>query len=86
MEVSPDFILQNAKKSFGSATLEGGIVNAEFPCLKSIKAWMENGKLSVETVADKCADPMESIRRFNQFIEDVTGYTTKERKKLMSKV
>ncbi len=86
VKLDMDTILEKTLKIFGNGKIEGDSVVATFPGLKSISSWMEKGKLCVETVAEKCDDPMEAIRKFNAFLEEVTGYSTSERKKLMSKV
>jgi hypothetical protein len=86
VKLNPDTILEKAIKTFGNGKIEGDTVVATFPGLKSISSRMEKGKLCIETVTEKCDDPMEAIRKFNAFLEDVTGYSVSERKKLMSKV
>lgn len=86
VKLNPDTILEKAIKTFGNGKIEGDTVVANFPGLKSISSRIEKGKLCVETVTEKCDDPMEAIRKFNAFLEDVTGYSVSERKKLMSKV
>ena len=43
-------------------------------------------EISVETKTSPSKDQEAVVKLYNQFLEDVTGYSAKERKKLMSKV
>ena len=74
--------------SFGDCTEEEGTFRASFGALKSISVWTDGKDLIVDTemdasVADDVA--LETIRRFNTFLQDTTGYTSKERKKRAEK-
>ena len=75
------------KDLFGDVDERDNHLIASFGALEKIEVWMENGKLAVETASKKVESSLaqETLRRWNDFLFRVTGYTAKERKKKMTK-
>lgn len=85
--ISRDQILRLTKEIVGNAEIEGEHVIASYPGLKRIELYTDGKKLYAETENDPSAsDPMQAVKTFNVLIEKITGYTSKERKKVMSKI
>lgn len=66
---------------------DGNVYFAKFGAIEA-KLWLENKKLYVETetrkdVSDEVA--AQTIKIYNMFLEDLTGYTAKQRQKMMKK-
>jgi len=77
-----------AKSSFGTATIEGDSVTASFGAIARISARAAGRDLEVDvTMNPKVPEDVASdtIRRYNQFLEAVTGYSAKERAKRLRK-
>jgi hypothetical protein len=74
---------------FGNAKKNGEKLSSSFGALENITAWVDGKKtLCVETkmntkVDDKTAT--ETIRAYNLFLEQATGFNSKERKKRANK-
>ncbi len=67
---------------------EGEEMVAHYGAMKRIAAKYDGKKLWVETDTDASASDelaLETIRVYNKFLEEATGYTAKERKKLANK-
>ncbi|MEM0139365.1 MAG: DUF5611 family protein [Ferroplasma sp.] len=59
---------------------------SSIPGIKRLELWTDGKKLFIETVTDtEYKNPMETVKRFNEIITKLTGYSSKERKKLISK-
>lgn len=80
----PEMLEELARSSFGEASRDGDRVRARYGALEALTAGGEGKQLTVEvTMNPKVADDVarETIRRYNQFLEAVTGYNAKERAK-----
>lgn len=67
-------------------TEENGVLSLSYGALKELKVWIDNGKLFVKSEANiEATDEviLDTNRRFRRFLDDATGYSTKERKKMM---
>ncbi len=67
---------------------EKGKLTLCYGALKRLSVWIENKKLCVETESFTDADDeviLDTNRRYRKFLEDATGYTTKERLKKLKK-
>lgn len=83
----PDTLAKHAKEVAGNAEVKGNHVVCSIPGIKVIEIFPEGKNLVVETENDSAnSNPMETIRMFNDLIEAVTGFSSKERKKRLSKV
>jgi hypothetical protein len=84
-----DFIAAVMKEEFGSANEQNGRLVCSFGALKRLECWLENKKLCVTTESNRDVDDRtasDTIARYNRFLERVTGYTSKERRKMAMKV
>ncbi len=76
-------------KHFGNCKKEGDVYISKFGAIEELKAWIKNRKLYIETktnpnVSDEVA--VKTIKTYNKFLEELTGYTAKERKKMLMKI
>lgn len=64
-------------------TRDGKILETAFGAMSSIKVWIENKMLCVDTVSDKTVTNdnivMQTNKAFRDFLLKATGYTAKER-------
>ena len=86
--IKPEKLKQEMREMFGDAQERDGKLVASYGALKELWAWPDGKKLAVETkmdptVGDEVA--RETIKKFNTFLETVTGYTSKERGKRAQK-
>lgn len=87
VDVSPEVILQKLKEFTDNASIEDGKVVCSIPGLKRIEFSKEGKNLMVETESDpNNSNPMETVKQFNNILEAVTGFNSKERKKRFSKL
>ena len=76
------------KAHFGGAQVEGDAVVSSFGAISRLAARPAGRELSVDlTMNPKVPEDVarETIRRYNQFLEAATGYSSKERAKRMRK-
>jgi len=77
-----------AKTHFGTSSTEGDCVVASYGAISRISARTSGRELSVEvTMNPKVPEDVarETIRRYNLFLESVTGYSSKERARRLRK-
>lgn len=87
-KASEDRLEELIKKYFDDYRKEGNVYIVRFGAMESMKIWIEKNKLYVETKTNpKVSDDVaiETIRRYNKFLEELTGYTAKERAKMLKK-
>lgn len=85
-EVNEQVLESKMKEIFGKVARDGKLFSSSY--LDSLEVTAEvTGKkeVSVETKSSVGKDQETIIKLYNKFLEDVTGYSSKERKKLMSK-
>lgn len=76
-----------AKDIFGQARVANGHVITKTPGLAKIDLSSDGKKLFVTTETEKDSkDAENAVKLYNRLIDTLTGYTSKERKKLFSKV
>jgi len=82
-----DDIAKIMEDIFGNVKKENGRLFSSFGALERIEVWIENGKMAAETESKKVESSLaqETLRKWNDFLFKVTGYTAKERKKKMTK-
>jgi len=76
------------KKHFGSFEVDGEFYLVKnFGALEVLKLKLEDKKLYAETRTRMTDDETAkmTLRAYNRFLEEFTGYTAKERQKLMMK-
>ncbi len=84
---SADEIEAIMQEMFDNVRREGEHILAEYKGLKKIEVWLEGKKLAAETESRDVPneDAMDTLKKWNDFLFRVTGYTSKERKKKLSK-
>jgi hypothetical protein len=85
-EVNEQVLESKMKEIFGKVAKDGKLFSSSY--LDSLEVTAEvTGKkeISIETKSSVGKDQETVIKLYNKFLEDVTGYSSKERKKLMSK-
>ncbi|SMD30494.1 DUF5611 family protein [Picrophilus oshimae] len=86
IKISKEFIYETVKNVTGNAEILNDHIKSSYPGMKSMDLWTDGKKLYAETETDRdYNNPMETIKTYNELIEKLTGYTAKERKKLLSK-
>ena len=82
--LSPQALQAILTEVFGSARVEPGGLHATFGALKDLTVAVQGKGLEVRTLMDPSVPPevqAETVRRYNRFLEQATGYTAKERAK-----
>lgn len=75
------------EKHFGGFEKEDEAYVATFGAARA-KMWIEDKMLKVDTETDTNASndvAAETVKIYNKFLEDLTGYTAKQRQKMMKK-
>ncbi len=86
IKISKSYITEILKSKNMEFEEKGEHIISSYPGLKKIELWTDGTKLYAETETDmEYENPSETIKFFNDLLAKVTGYTTKERKKLISK-
>jgi hypothetical protein len=70
------------RKHFGAAEPDGAAVLSQFGALERLKVWAEGRELGIEVKMNpkvENATAHETIRRYNDFLREATGYSAKER-------
>lgn len=81
-------LAEMVRSHFGAPQVEGDAVRATYGAISEISARANGRELGVEvTMNPKVSDEVaaDTIRRYNQFLEAVTGYSSKERAKRLRK-
>lgn len=81
-------LLPLATECFGTARADGPEIVASFGALVELRAHPEAGQLAIQVRMDpKVAEPIarETIQRYNRFLEQATGYSSKERARRLKK-
>jgi hypothetical protein len=70
------------REVFGGATVDGEKVHASFGALASLVVWPLGKELAVDVTMDPKVEAevaAETVRRYNRFLQEATGYSAKER-------
>ncbi|MCI4361098.1 MAG: DUF5611 family protein [Thermoplasmata archaeon] len=81
-------LLETCQTTFGTAEVQDGDVVATFGALKRLATRADGKELWVDVTMDPKVAPevaAETVRRYNQFLEAATGYSSKERAKRLRK-
>lgn len=81
-------LLTIARSHFESAELVGDAVTVTFGAISHLSARASGRELLIDVTTDPKVSvevARETIRRYNQFLEAVTGYSAKERAKRLRK-
>ena len=77
------------EKHFENVKEDGEYITGSYGAMKLIKARFDGNVLWVETETDPSASDdiaLDTVKVYNRFLEEATGYTAKERKKLLNKL
>lgn len=84
-----DGLLKMMEEAFGSAKMEGDACVSSYGAMSRIEVKVKSKtSLDISTATDKGASPdvaAETIKRWNDFLERVTGFTSKERRNRLQK-
>ncbi len=84
--ITPQILKDSAKKIMGNYEESGEFIIIRYPPIDEIKIRIKGNKeIEVETKNGTDGDINLAIKKYNEFIEEVTGYSAKERKKLLMK-
>ncbi len=75
------------EKHFDGFEVDGEVYVAKFGAATA-KIWIDDKILKVETETDTNAPndvAAQTVKVYNKFLEDLTGYTAKQRQKMMKK-
>jgi len=75
-------------KHFGSYEKEGDVYIVRYKAIEELRLWLDGKVLKAESKTNPNVDAvtaMETIKTYNRFLDELTGYTAKERKKHMMK-
>ncbi|MEM3852590.1 MAG: DUF5611 family protein, partial [Methanomassiliicoccales archaeon] len=87
--VNEDLLFSILKEEFNEARKEGEKAVTSYGALERLECWLEGKTLIVDTRSRKDVDDalaLDTISKYNRFLERVTGYTSKERRKAAMKV
>ncbi len=76
------------KKYFGEFEKDGNVYVVRYGAMEELRLWIENKKLYAETKTNPNVPEdvaVQTIKTYNRFLEELTGYTAKERAKMMKK-
>ncbi len=86
IKLDVDLINETAKDIFGNAKVTNDHVVSKTPGLEKIDIFTDGKKLFVTTESSSDAkDYAAAVKLYNTFLEKITGYSSKERKKKISK-
>jgi len=75
-------------KHFGGFEKDGDVYVVRFGAIEELRLWIKNKRLYAESktnpnVPENVA--IQTIKTYNKFLEELTGYTAKERQKQLKK-
>ncbi len=85
---SPERLEESLRSFFGSFERRGEVYVTSYGAMKEMRAWFDGKLLCVETETDPDVSTdvaADTVRKFNKFLEHLTGYTAKERRKQLQK-
>lgn len=84
-----DGLRKMMERAFGSARMEGDVCVSSYGALTRIEVRvLSKTSLDIRTITDKDAAPdvaADTIRKWNEFLEEATGFTSKERRNRLQK-
>ena len=86
--LSPEALLPLLRTHFESGEAEGELIVSQFGAISRIAVHNEGRELVVDvTMNPKVPEEVahETIQRYNRFLQDATGYSSKERAKRLRK-
>lgn len=86
--LTPDRLEEVARQEFGDARRDGARLHTSFGAIADLRAWVEGKSLAIEMTMNPQVESTlqaETIRRYNRFLEELTGFSSKERAKRLKK-
>jgi hypothetical protein len=87
-KASPERLEEQIKKHFGEFEKEGDTYIVRYGAIRELRLWIKEKKLYAESKTDPKVDPdvaSSTLKTYNRFLEELTGYTAKERQKMLKK-
>ncbi len=87
-KASEDRLEELIVKYFGDFKKDGKVYVVRFGAMEELRLWIENKRLYAETKTNPNVPndlAVKTIKAYNKFLEELTGYTAKERAKMMKK-
>lgn len=87
-KLTPKDLHAAAQAAFGTAQVEDALVVAKFGAIVRLTAVADGKELRIEVSMDPKVSPevaADTVRRYNQFLEASTGFSSKERAKRLRK-
>jgi hypothetical protein len=88
-KITKEFLENALTEFFGRFSENKGVYNSSYGALKEIHVKISKDRvIEVETKSGSINDVKvdDTIKKYNQFIEKVTGYTAAQRKKMLTKL
>ncbi len=76
------------RKHFGDFEKDGNVYIVRYRAIEELRLWIDGKILKAESRTNPDVDDvtaLETLRTYNRFLDELTGYTAKERKKHMMK-
>jgi hypothetical protein len=75
-------------KHFGSFDKDGEIYVVRYGAIEELRLWFDGKLLCAESKTNPKVElsvAQDTLKTYNRFLEELTGYTAKERQKMMKK-
>jgi hypothetical protein len=86
--LAPDALATVCRTLFDDVTTDGDAVSAHWGAIERLTARADGKELAVDLVMNAKVDAttaQETIRRYNAFLQEATGFSSKERAKRLRK-
>ncbi|WP_456369572.1 DUF5611 family protein [Geoglobus sp.] len=87
-KATPERLEELMVKYFGSFEKDGDVYIVRYKAIEELRLWLDGKRLKAESRTNPNVDSetaLETLRTYNRFLDELTGYTAKERKKHMMK-
>ncbi|WP_393971054.1 DUF5611 family protein [Oxyplasma meridianum] len=87
MDTSIEAIAAKCREFSENVRVSQNSVELSIPGIKRLEIWVKGKNLAIETENDEnFKDFAQTIKIYNNLVESITGYSSKERKKKFSKI
>jgi len=87
-KATPERLEEMIVKYFGNFEKDGDVYVIRYKAIEELRLWFDGKFLCAESKTNPRVDDrvaIETLRTYNKFLEELTGYTAKERQKMMKK-
>ncbi len=85
-KITPESVRSSINEIIGNVREEGGYFICSYSPIEEIRIRIKGDKeIEVETKTSSSGNAESAIKKYNELIERITGYSAKERKKLLMK-